>query len=68
MAVSTHILQVIDGDRTAKGYPDSARVGSHGQVDNLWMYVDLGANYVIDRVDVWGNAMSMHGLNPTFPI
>jgi len=58
---SAHCSQLIDGDRGAHAYPGSAKVG--GTHTNLWFYVDLGADYVVDRVDLWGNSMDMHGMN-----
>ena len=41
---------LIDGITADQAYPGRAQVGGSGQYDNLWMYVDLGQNYLVDQV------------------
>jgi len=47
------VSALIDGITADQAYPARAQVGGSGQYDNLWMYVDLGQNYLVDQVKTY---------------
>ena len=48
-----HIGALIDGITADQGYPGRAQVGGVYQYNNLWMYVDLGQNHLVDQVKTY---------------